>query len=141
METTLLQGDMFVIDHNYYRYHAVDHDDLVLMVRKDYETVKRVIAVGGDTIEGKDRQILVNGRIVDEPFIQHTATIGDTPDLDTFGPVTIPAGKYFVMGDNRDRSRDSRAPDFGLLDVQEIHGKPLYIYRSPVKSRLGRKLN
>ena len=141
METTLLQGDMFVIDRSYYQRHPVGRNDLVLMIRNNHETVKRVIAVGGDTIEAKDRQVKVNGHILTEPFIQHSAPIGDMPDLDTFGPVTIPVGKYFVMGDNRDLSLDSRTPDFGLVDAQAILGRPLYIYRSPVRARLGRRLD
>jgi signal peptidase I len=49
--------------------------------------------------------------------------------MDTFGPTTIPSGKFFVMGDNRDISLDSRSADFGLVDARSIVGKPLYGYR------------
>jgi len=140
METTLLTGDQFVIDKNSYRHQPVARNDLVVMRRKDYQTVKRVVALGGDTIEGKNRQILLNGQLLDEPFIQHALRPGSNPEQDSFGPVTIPVGKYFVMGDNRDLSLDSRAPDFGLIDAQAIVGKPLYIYRSPTKGRVGKKL-
>jgi signal peptidase I len=141
MEQTFLAGDQFIIDKNYYRHQSVARNNLVVMRREDYQTVKRVVAVGGDTIEGKNRQIAVNGAVVDEPFIQHSLAAGTNPEMDSFGPVTIPAGKYFVMGDNRDVSLDSRRRDFGLLDAQAIVGKPLYIYRSRTKGRVGRKLN
>jgi len=141
METTLLPGDQFVIDKSYYRQQPVARNDLVVMSRKDYQTVKRVIAVSGDTVEGRNRQVMLNGLLVDEPFIQHKLRPGTNPEQDSFGPVTIPVGKYFVMGDNRDVSLDSRSPDFGLIDAQAIIGKPLYIYRSPTKGWLGRKLN
>jgi len=61
METTLLIGDQFISDANYYRYEKVARNDLVVMRRKDYQTVKRVVAIGGDTIEGKNRRIILNG--------------------------------------------------------------------------------
>lgn len=140
MQPTLLIGDQFVIDKNYYSQHPVVQNDLVVMRRNDYRTVKRVVAVGGDTVEGKNRKIVVNGQLADEPFIQHSLPEGANPEMDTFGPVTIPAGKYFVLGDNRDISLDSRRPEFGLVDAQAIVGKPLYIYRSPIKGHIGKPL-
>ncbi len=141
METTLLMGDQFIVDRNYYHEHQLKRDDLVVMRTGDYLTVKRVIAIGGDTIAGKDRQVLVNGQLAIEPFIQHSLPVGTNPELDGFDPLTIPAGRYFVMGDNRDLSLDSRTPDFGLVNAEAIVGKPLYVYRSPQRARVGRKLN
>jgi signal peptidase I len=140
METTLLTGDQFVIDKTFYRDHSVSRNDLVVLRREDYQTVKRVIALGGDTVGAKNREIIVNGQVVAEPFIRHTLALGTNQWMDSFGQVTVPVGKYFVMGDNRDVSLDSRSPEFGLLDAQAITGKPLYIYRSPIKGRVGKKL-
>jgi signal peptidase I len=141
METTLFTGDQFIIDKTFYRDHSVAHDDLVVLRREDYQTVKRVIGMAGDTIEAKNRQIILNGQLLAEPFIRHSLALGTNEWMDSFGPVTVPVGKYFVMGDNRDVSLDSRSPEFGLLDVQAIIGKPLYIYRSPLKGRAAQKLN
>jgi signal peptidase I len=141
MEDTFLTGDQFVIDKTFYRDHAVARNDLVVLHKQDYQTVKRVIAIGGDTLEAKNREIIVNGQGVAESFIRHTRAPGSDPWMDSFGPVTIPTGKYFVMGDNRDVSLDSRSSEFGLLDAQTITGKPLYIYRSPIQARVGKKLN
>lgn len=141
MEPNLLAGDRFVSDRDYYHHHPVLRGDLLVLRVSDYQTVKRVVAVGGDTIEGRNRKILVNGRLVDEPFIQHSQPEGSNLQLDSFGPVRIPADKYFVMGDNRDISLDSRMPNFGLVDARAIVGRPLYVYRSRTKGRTGKKLN
>lgn len=140
MQPTLLQGDYFIIDANYYRKRAVQRDDLVVLQNGQYRTVKRIIAVAGDNVEGKDRAVILNGRLLEESFVQHAFPLGSNPELDTFGPFTVPNRKYFVMGDNRDISLDSRTASFGLLNAKAIVGKPLYIYRSQAKDRLGRKL-
>jgi signal peptidase I len=139
METTLLIGDQFIVDKMFYRDHSVVRNDLVVLRREDHQTVKRVIAIGGDTVEGANRRIIVNGHFVAEPFIRHLA-YSTQPWMDSFGPVTVPVSKYFVMGDNRDMSLDSRSPEFGLLDAQAITGKPLYIIWSPINARVGKKL-
>ena len=138
MQPTLLIGDQIVFDNGYYHQHKVARNDLVVVRRRDFDTVKRVVAIGGDTIVAKDRNLIVNGKFVNEPFIRHTLAVGTDPELDTFGPIAIPAGKYFVMGDNRDVSLDSRRPEFGLTDDQSIIGRPLYVYRSPIKGHVGR---
>lgn len=96
--------------------------------------------MGGDTIEARDRQIFVNGKLLDEPFIEHIEPLGTYADMDSFGPIVVPQGKYFVMGDNRDVSLDSRTATFGMLDASAIVGRPLYVYRSPKKERRGRSL-
>jgi len=140
MQSTLVKGDQFIADKDYYRHRAVARGDLIVLRKKDFLTVKRVIALAGDTISGEKRNILLNGQPITEPFIQHTLSPGSNPELDTFGPFTIPTGKYFVMGDNRDVSFDSRRPDFGLLDAADIVGKPLYIYGFLKRGRTSRKL-
>jgi signal peptidase I len=129
MEPTIFAGDKFIYDKQYYQRHPPDRDDLALVSRPDAVTIKRIIGVGGDTIQGRDRWIFVNGQLQTEPFVLHKFRTSNYQWLDTFGPVAIPPGKYFVMGDNRDISLDSRYADFGLLDEKSIVGKPLYGYR------------
>lgn len=140
METTLFKGDRFIIDKNYYRRHPCERDDLVVVRIEDAQTVKRVIAIGGDTIEGRDRVVFLNGHVLDEPFAYHPRGGGNIPEQDNFGPITVATGKYFVMGDNRDSSRDSRMHDFGEVDQYAIFGRPLYISFGHKWSRNGDKL-
>jgi len=121
-------GDKFMADTRHYQHQPPNRLDLVIVRRSNGLMVKRVIAVGGDRIEGKGRRIFLNGQLLDEPFVQHTFRAGADSAMDTFAVVSIPSGKYFVMGDNRDVSLDSRSREFGLVDARDIVGKPLYGY-------------
>ena len=79
------------------------------------DLIKRVVAVGGETIEIRDNQVFVDGVPIDEPYL-YPGT--DMPD---FGPVAVPEGDVFVMGDNRNHSKDSRV--FGAIPADSIVGK------------------
>lgn len=136
MERTIQKGDRIVADFRYYDARTPERDDVIVFKSKDTFFVKRVIAVGGDTISGKDGFIFLNGQALVEPFVEH----GDshtTSLSDAFGPITVPRDRFFVMGDNRDVSLDSRYPSFGLVDKSSIVGKTLYIFAS---SRQGKKI-
>lgn len=88
--------------------------DVVVFRVRGEERVSRVVAVGGDRVESKDGRVLINGAAVDEPFLAPGMT---TP---AFGPVDVPAGSVFVMGDNRTNSADSRV--FGPLPADDVVG-------------------
>ena len=98
--------------------------------------IKRVIGLPGETLELRDRRILVNGRAIDEPYAHYlprpqgfTGVDGASDDVRVrYGPVVVPAGSVFVMGDNRDNSQDSRY--WGFLPKENIKGKALLIYWS-----------
>ena len=96
---------------------------------KDF--IKRVVGVEGDVVEEKNKEIFVNGKRVNEPFIQHTDNsvhTGVMEPRDNFGPYLVPKDKLFVMGDNRDQSYDSRY--WGYVDMKDLRGKAFVIYWS-----------
>jgi signal peptidase I len=112
----------------YYHSRAPKRLDTIVFERDKIFFIKRVVAVSGDSIEGRNQVIYVNSKALYEPYVEH---VGDPPEwANTFGPVVVPANKLFVMGDNRDYSLDSRSEDFGLVDSISVVGKPLYVFRS-----------
>ncbi len=95
--------------------------------------IKRVVALGGDEVQLLDKVVYVNGKPLDESgYAIHTDSIiipnGTPQPRDNFGPVTIPAGSFFVLGDNRDNSSDSRF--WGTVPREMIFGKALLVHWS-----------
>jgi signal peptidase I len=99
--------------------------------------VKRVIGLPGETVQVRDKKVSINGTPLNEPythFLEAASTPSELHEITSFdvreryGPVTVPANQYFVMGDNRDNSQDSRY--WGFLRRDYIKGKALVIYWS-----------
>jgi signal peptidase I len=96
---------------------------------KDF--IKRLVGLPGDTVEVRDKQILLNGQPWKETHGVHSDSLiipGAVQPRDNLGPVRVPEGSLFVMGDNRDESYDSRF--WGFVDMKDVLGKALIIYWS-----------
>ena len=146
MENTLLIGDHILVNKFIYGTTIPFSDKRVLVFKKPErgdiivfkypenpkkDFIKRVIAIGGDKIESKNKIIYINGKATKEPYVRHTdSTIlpHEFGARDNFGPIVIPENKFFVMGDNRDQSHDSRF--WGFVGLNAIKGKAFLIYFS-----------
>jgi signal peptidase I len=140
MQPTLLVGDNIIADQNYYHNTRPQRGEVLIFIYpKDpsIDYLKRVIGLPGDKVEIKDKKVYINGQeyrtaeaVFNDPKIYRGP--GD-PRRDNFGPVTLPPDNYFVMGDNRDLSFDSRF--WGFVPLDRIKGKVLYIYFSRDKEK------
>ena len=146
MIPTLLIGDHILVNKFIYGIKIPFTEKKVLMFNKpergdvivfkypenpQKDFIKRVIAVGGEVIEEKDKIVYVNGKVLNEPYAHHYDRYlrpGGHDPRDTFGPVSVPEDKVFVMGDNRDQSYDSRY--WGFVDLNDIRGEAFIIYWS-----------
>ena len=143
MLTTLQSGDRLFITKFSYGIHlpfianevvstgAPEIGDIIVFPypeNPDVDYVKRVVGIPGDTVEIRNKQLFRNGKPIQEAYISHTDPLIVNSPRDNMAPVTVPAGKVFVMGDNRDFSQDSRF--WGFVDKATIHGKALVLYWS-----------
>ena len=108
-------------------------DIIVFKFPKDrsIDYIKRVVGEPGDKIEVKNKKLYRNGKLAEDPYAHYTSTVvlpGSVSPKDNFGPITVPEGKYFVMGDNRDNSSDSRF--WGFVETNDVLGKAMIIYWS-----------
>ncbi len=122
MNPTLVQRDRVLVNKLSYDFHDVHRGDIVVFKRPPGEDdpdikdlIKRVIGLPGDTIEGRDGQIVIDGRVLKETYTANGSPMNDFP------PRTVAKGHYFVMGDNRGNSKDSRV--FGPIAKSLIVGR------------------
>lgn len=124
MYPSLRDGDLLIASKVDYRIHPVERGDVVI-VKDPYDShrdfIKRVIGLPRDRILIRDHHVLVNGDRLEEPYVRAPWIItGDWPAGSTEGEI-VPDGRYFVLGDNRDHSSDSRL--FRWVTDDDINGK------------------
>ena len=141
MESSLLVGDHIIVD-KFALAPRLDSEGGMLPIRdirrgdvvvfkfdrepeKDY--VKRVIGLPGDEVRVERKKLWVNGKPAVESYA-HNDDPQYIPERDTLPPVKVPAGHYFLMGDNRDNSADSR--EWGFVPREQIRGRALFVYWS-----------
>ena len=150
MEPNLLVGDHLLVNKFVFAPTATPIEGAVLPMRPirrgdvivfkfpeepERDFIKRVIGLPGETIEMRHKKIFVNGQPIDEPYVHFltppSTDFQEVTSLDkreTFAPVVVPDDRYFVMGDNRDNSQDSRY--WGFLPRDYVKGRALLIYWS-----------
>jgi signal peptidase I len=130
MEPTLIVGDHIFVDPNYYLHNEIRRGDVIVFkypVDKTKLFVKRVIGLPNENIMLVNKNVLIDSvEYRDNKAIYKDAKI--SAERDNFGPVRVPESKYFVLGDNRDESYDSRF--WGFVDKSEIIGRVMAVYVS-----------
>ena len=124
------------IPYGHYVLHfaAIHRGDVAVFVFPQDETkdfIKRVIGVAGDTVQVKNGVVVLNGQPMPDPHAHFEVSAGERSPYsprDNFGPVTVPPGEFFMMGDNRDRSYDSRF--WGFVKLDQVEGRAMFIYWS-----------
>jgi signal peptidase I len=141
MEGTVLVGDHFLLDKLLYgpeipfvnwhlpKLKTVRRGDIIVFrfpKNPSESYIKRVIAVGGDLFEVRDGAVYLNSHQVAEPYAVHTGRSRSRHEH--IGPIVVPPGCLFVMGDNRDNSSDSR--EWGFVPISNVIGEPMFVYWS-----------
>ena len=124
MTPLLTDQERIFINKFVYRFQAVDRGDVVVFwypqdASKSF--IKRVVGLPGETIEIRDGRVLVNGQPLDEPYVPPQFADGHS-----FDAVRVPGGHYYVLGDHRTSSNDSRI--FGPVAERMIYGKAVFVY-------------
>lgn len=117
MNDTLRNKDIMILDEVSYKFSSIERFDIVVIKYKKEYLIKRVVGLPGERIRYEDNKLYINGKYVKEDF-EHKKT-------SDFSEVLVPSDKYFVMGDNRVNSVDSRM--IGTIDRDDIKGKTSFV--------------
>jgi signal peptidase I len=125
MDPTMHNGEFVIVLKAVYWFHQPQTGDIIVLQYPEdpkQNFIKRVIGTPGDVVAVRDGHVFVNGHALDEPYIAQAPAY-------TTAPITVPAGKYWVLGDNRNNSNDSHV--WGFLPANEVIGKAWVVYWPP----------
>ena len=131
MSPTIQPGDRILVDKFWYGPRKLKYDDLVVF-RSDGPGselyVMRVVGLPGDEVEVANQRVLLNGVARDDEHGFYDTDLAPYPELADYGPVRVPSDSFFVLGDNRRMSKDSRV--IGSIPMLDLYGKARMIYWS-----------
>lgn len=122
METTLSDGDNLIVDKISYRFRDPERFEIIVFPFQYEEHtyyIKRIIGIPGETVQVIDGYVYINGEVLDENY---GLEVMDDPGI-AAEPITLGEDEYFVLGDNRNHSSDSRDPSVGVLHRDDIMGR------------------
>lgn len=133
MEPNFHENEYLLTDKLSYRFGEPQRGDVIVFkappTNYTEEYIKRLIAGPGDTVEIISGQVYVNGNKLEEPYLAEGTRTLPGKFMAENEPITLPQGAYFVMGDNREHSKDSR--EFGFVPEDKITGRAWFIYWPP----------
>ncbi|HHX87384.1 MAG TPA: signal peptidase I, partial [Firmicutes bacterium] len=122
MYPTLDNHERLVVSKLVYHLDNPQPGDIVVFNYSPHrDFIKRVIGISGDRIEIKGGEVFVNDLPLQEPYLLEEASTD-------FGPVVVPSGSVFLLGDNRNNSMDSRDPNVGYVPIDKVKGKALFVF-------------
>jgi len=131
MHPTLHETERLMVNKLVYLYDDPRPGDIVVFeFEPGRDFIKRVIGVEGDRIEIIRGRVHINNNLIEEPYLP------DSRDIYDYGPVEVPPGYYFVMGDYRQNSMDSRDPRVGFISRDHLKGRAFFIFWPPWEARL-----
>ena len=125
MENNLHNGEWLLNSKITYKFNDIKRFDIVIIKKKEYLIIKRVIGLPGETVEYKDNKLYINGELVEDKYAKNNTNNFTLKDI-CYTCEVIPDGKYLVLGDNREISSDSRSKDLGLVSEDYIIGKAVF---------------
>ncbi|HSW35810.1 MAG TPA: signal peptidase I [Candidatus Limnocylindrales bacterium] len=131
MYPTLNETERVIVNKLVYRFTEPRLGDIVVFTHEPgRDFIKRVIGVEGNTVEIRDGNVYINGTLLEEPYL-----LGNIDILD-YGPVDVPPGYFFLMGDYRHNSMDSRDQRVGFVSMDLIKGRAFFIFWPPWEARV-----
>ncbi len=131
MYPTLKDHEYLIVNKFVYCFDQPQRGDIIVFrYSQGTDYVKRVVGLGGDVIEIREGLVYCNSKALDEPYLPQEM------DMQDYGPVEVPPGSVFVMGDYRRNSKDSRDPSVGFISLERIEGRAMLVYWPPGQARL-----